>query len=80
MNYDYDLLTQLSNLVPASYLWLAWLGIFIFTLIISVIFVYHWRQFGMKNNIVRLAELIYLIVTGLLLILSAIMILVFSLF
>jgi hypothetical protein len=63
-------LSKLSFLVSPFVLWSA---LFLFsgiTIIISWIFIYHWKKFGFQNQMILKAEIIYLIVTGLLLIAS----------
>lgn len=63
MPINSDLIDKFTSLVTPTNLWLVLIAVGLYVLVMSIIFIYHWRKFGTDNLSIRFAETVYLLVT-----------------
>ncbi len=59
-------LISFLSIIEPIHLWLVFVGVLVYTILISAVLIYHWHQFSTQNKIVRLASGLYLTVTAIL--------------
>ncbi|OHA58108.1 MAG: hypothetical protein A2571_03660 [Candidatus Vogelbacteria bacterium RIFOXYD1_FULL_44_32] len=66
------------SLARPIHLWLVFVIIIIYAGIMSVILIYHWQTFAPNNEAAKLAETVFGVVTGIILVCLAVVITIFS--
>lgn len=66
--YSFDIIkfmdvAFLSSMNIGAFAWIMFLIVFIVWVIISIVLLYHWRMYGLKNKVVIFVETVYIVVS-----------------